>query len=197
LSTPCDVDSKFQKIAIMLKFIQLGIKILSELRLIPHCSLISKTHTNETNNELSKVKQELQATTLNLRATKHHNTDLEDKYKQMILMDHMQKQDLEELNKETAKLEAQVQKQKQEVKKLTNRLTIATVGLDTASQENLQVQQNFEELTIQLTALTLEHQKYTEDYSQLLKEKAELQAQIETATTLSKQLKEALDRWTS
>jgi len=153
----------------MLKFIQLSIKILSELHLIPPCEVIlntqTKTFTNsldKTKKELSTARQALQATSLNLQSTNKINKDLEDKYKQMIINDHMRKQDLDEISKQVTKLEANEQKQKQELKKLSAQLTIAAVGLETASLENIK-----------------------------------LQSQLDEATDLSKQLKEALDRWTS
>ena len=122
----------------MLRFTQLFIDILSKLHLLPKCqvihdSKISKLTTamDKNKKELIKIKQELQATTLNLKAVTGtnkkltvDNDKLNDSYKNIFLSERMAKEDLA---------------------KVTRQLTEANIGLETASLENIQLQFQLEE----------------------------------------------------
>jgi len=139
----------------MFRFMQLFIDILSELHLLPKCQLLLDTKVSKLTNaldknkkELTQIKQELQASILNLQSITEinkklttTNNKLDDSYKNIFLSERMAKEDLA---------------------KITRQLTETNIGLETASLENIQ-----------------------------------LQLQLDEATDLSKQLKEALDRWTS
>ena len=139
----------------MFRFMRLFIDILSELHLLPKCQLLLDTKISKLTNaldknkkELTQIKQELQASTLNLQSITEinkkltiTNNKLDDSYKNIFLSERMAKEDLA---------------------KITRQLTETNIGLETASLENIQ-----------------------------------LQLQLDEATDLSKQLKEALDRWTS
>ena len=139
----------------MFRFMRLFIDILSELHLLPKCQLLLDTKVSKLTNaldknkkELTQIKQELQASTLNLQSITEinkkltiTNNKLDDSYKNIFLSERMAKEDLA---------------------KITRQLTETNIGLETASLENIQ-----------------------------------LQLQLDEATDLSKQLKEALDRWTS
>ena len=139
----------------MFRFMRLFIDILSELHLLPKCQLLLDTKIAKLTNaldknkkELTQIKQELQASTLNLQSITEinkklttTNNKLDDSYKNIFLSERMAKEDLA---------------------KITRQLTETNIGLETASLENIQ-----------------------------------LQSQLDEATDLSKQLKEALDRWTS
>ena len=139
----------------MFRFMRLFIDILSELHLLPKCQLLLDTKISKLTNaldknkkELTQIKQELQASTLNLQSITEinkkltiTNSKLDDSYKNIFLSERMAKEDLA---------------------KITRQLTETNIGLETASLENIQ-----------------------------------LQLQLDEATDLSKQLKEALDRWTS
>jgi len=139
----------------MFRFMRLFIDILSELHLLPKCQLLLDTKVFKLTNaldknkkELTQIKQELQASTLNLQSITEinkklttTNNKLDDSYKNIFLSERMAKEDLA---------------------KITRQLTETNIGLETASLENIQ-----------------------------------LQLQLDEATDLSKQLKEALDRWTS
>ena len=139
----------------MFRFMRLFIDILSELHLLPKCQLLLDTKVSKLTNaldknkkELTQIKQELQASILNLQSITEinkklttTNNKLDDSYKNIFLSERMAKEDLA---------------------KITRQLTETNIGLETASLENIQ-----------------------------------LQLQLDEATDLSKQLKEALDRWTS
>lgn len=139
----------------MFRFMRLFIDILSELHLLPKCQLLLDTKISKLTNaldknkkELTQIKQELQASILNLQSITEinkklttTNNKLDDSYKNIFLSERMAKEDLA---------------------KITRQLTETNIGLETASLENIQ-----------------------------------LQLQLDEATDLSKQLKEALDRWTS
>ena len=122
----------------MLRFTQLFIDILSKLHLLPKCQLIrdskiSKLTTamDKNKKELIKIKQELQATTLNLKAVTGtnkkltvDNDKLNDSYKNIFLSERMAKEDLA---------------------KVTRQLMETSIGLETASLENIQLQFQLEE----------------------------------------------------
>ena len=122
----------------MLRFTQLFIDILSKLHLLPKCQLIRDSKilklTNamdKNKNELIKIKQELQATTLNLKAAMETNKKLtvandklNDSYKNIFLSERMAKEDLA---------------------KVTRQLMETSIGLETASLENIQLQFQLEE----------------------------------------------------
>ena len=103
----------------MFRFMRLFIDMLSSKALEKH------------KKELTRIKQELQASRLNLEAITQankklttENRDLNDSYRNIFLSEHMAKQDLAEL---------------------TSQLIEANVGLETASQENIQLQAQLEE----------------------------------------------------
>ena len=122
----------------MFSFMRLFIDMLSQLHLLPKCQLLPDTKISKLSRtlekqkkELTKTKQELQASRLNLEAITQankkltaENRDLHDSYKNIFLSEHMVKQDLAEL---------------------TSQLLEANVGLETASQENIQLQAQLEE----------------------------------------------------
>ena len=122
----------------MLRFTQLFIDILSKLHLLPKCQLIRDSKISKLTNvvdknkkELIKIKQELQATTLNLKAVTGtnkkltvDNDKLNDSYKNIFLSERMAKEDLA---------------------KVTRQLMETSIGLETASLENIQLQFQLEE----------------------------------------------------
>ena len=122
----------------MFSFMRLFIDMLSKLHLLPKCQLLPDTQVSKLSKalekhkkELTRIKQELQASRLNLKAITQankkltaENRDLHDSYKNIFLSEHMAKQDLAEL---------------------TSQLLETNVGLETASQENIQLQAQLEE----------------------------------------------------
>ena len=122
----------------MFSFMRLFIDILSKLHLLPKCQLLPDTKISKLSRtlekqkkELTRTKQELQASKLNLKAITQankkltaDNRDLNDNYKNIFLAEHMAKQDLAEL---------------------TSQLIEVNIGLETASQENIQLQAQLEE----------------------------------------------------
>ena len=122
----------------MFRFMRLFIDMLSKLHLLPKCQLLPDAKISKLSNaldkhkkDLTKTKQELQASRLNLKAITQankkliaDNRDLDDNYKNMFLSEHMAKQDLVEL---------------------TSQLTEASIGLETASQENILLQSQLDE----------------------------------------------------
>jgi hypothetical protein len=122
----------------MFRVIRLFIDILSKLHLLPRCQLLLDAKVSKLTNaidknkkELTKIKQELQATTLNLKAAIETNKKLtvtndklDDSYKNIFLSERMAKEDLA---------------------KVTRQLTEANIGLETASLENIQLQFQLDE----------------------------------------------------
>jgi len=122
----------------MFRLTQLFIDILSTLHLLPKCQLIHDSKILKLTNaldknkkELIKIKQELQATTLNLKAVTGtnkkltvDNDKLNDSYKNIFLAERMAKEDLA---------------------KVTRQLMETSIGLETASLENIQLQFQLEE----------------------------------------------------
>jgi hypothetical protein len=122
----------------MFRFTQLFIDILSKLHLLPKCQLLLDAKVSKLTNaidknkkELTKIKQELQATTLNLKAAIETNKKLtvtndklDDSYKNIFLSERIAKEDLA---------------------KITRQLTETNIGLETASLENIQLQFQLDE----------------------------------------------------
>jgi hypothetical protein len=122
----------------MFRVIRLFIDILSKLHLLPRCQLLLDAKVSKLTNaidknkkELTKIKHDLQATTLNLKAAIETNKKLtvtndklDDSYKNIFLSERMAKEDLA---------------------KVTRQLTETNIGLETASLENIQLQFQLDE----------------------------------------------------